>query len=83
DDQPDHNFLLAARMAMSNKIWLNEMTDKTADEIIESIWDRLKSQGKPLICSKENYDANPLIDQPSQENILAEERKEAKKKILM
>ena len=83
DDQPDHNFLLAARMAMSNKIWLNEMTDKTADEIIESIWDRLKSQGKPLICSKENYDANPLIDQQSQENILAQERKEAKKKILM
>jgi MoxR-like ATPase len=83
DSQPDQNFLIAARMAMSNKIWLNEMTDKTADEIIESIWDRLKGQGKSLLCDIENYNDSPPIDQQSHENTLGEEGKKAKKKILM
>ncbi len=82
EDQPDHNFLIAARMAMSNKIWLNEMTDKTAEEIIESIWEHLKRKGEPLICDNVNNKAEPLIDQQSQENNLEEERKAAKKKIL-
>ncbi len=27
------------RMAISNKIWLNEMTDKTAEGIIRELWD--------------------------------------------
>jgi MoxR-like ATPase len=34
----EEDFLLTARMAVSNKIWLNEMTAKTADELIEEIW---------------------------------------------
>ena len=51
-DQPDQNILIAARMALSNKIWLNEMSRKTADEIIEEIWNHLKecyktSSGNP------------------------------------
>ncbi len=70
-------------MAMSNKIWLNEMTDKTADEIIEGIWERLKTKAKPLTSGKENYDDTDPIDQQSQEKNLEEEKKEAKKKILM
>lgn len=45
-DQPDQNILIAARMALSNKIWLNEMSRQTADQIIEEIWDQLKSQYK-------------------------------------
>ena len=45
-DQPDQNILIAARMALSNKIWLNEMSRKTADEIIEQIWSRLKDPDK-------------------------------------
>lgn len=45
-DQPDENFLIAARMALSNKIWLNEMSRKTADQIIEEIWRRIRDQHK-------------------------------------
>ena len=45
-DQPDQNILIAARMALSNKIWLNEMSRKTADEIIEEIWNHLKERYK-------------------------------------
>ncbi|MCF8144551.1 MAG: MoxR family ATPase [Deltaproteobacteria bacterium] len=41
-DCPDQNILLSARMALSNKIWLNEMTQKTADDIVEEIWNGLK-----------------------------------------
>jgi hypothetical protein len=31
-------------MALSNKIWLNEMTRKTADDIIEEIWSSLRDR---------------------------------------
>ena len=37
-DQPGENFLTSARMAISNKIWLNEMAAKSADDIIEELW---------------------------------------------
>ena len=47
-DRPRQNILLAARMALSNKIWLNEMTQKTADEIIEDIWNSLEDGQEPL-----------------------------------
>lgn len=30
-------------MALSNKIWLNEMTQRSADEIVEDIWNTLKA----------------------------------------
>ena len=30
-------------MALSNKIWLNEMTQKSADEIVEETWNTLKA----------------------------------------
>jgi MoxR-like ATPase len=45
-DQPEQNFLTSARMAISNKIWLNEMASKSADEIIEEL---LKYHGGPNI----------------------------------
>ena len=51
-DQPDQNILIAARMALPNKILLNEMARKTADEIIEEIWSRLKEPSK-------TYNGNP------------------------
>jgi MoxR-like ATPase len=38
DNAPEDNLLAAAHMALSNKIWLNEMTQKNADEIVEEIW---------------------------------------------
>jgi MoxR-like ATPase len=43
-DRPRQNFLAAARMAISNKIWLNELARRTADEIIEEILDGLKDR---------------------------------------
>lgn len=43
-DQTDRNFLTAARMALSNKIWLNEMSRKTADHIIEEIWNKIREE---------------------------------------
>lgn len=43
-NQPDQNFLIAARMALSNKIWLNEMSRKTADQIIDEIWSKIKEE---------------------------------------
>jgi MoxR-like ATPase len=45
-DHPRKNILIAARMALSNKIWLNEMTRKTADNIIEEIWNSLRDRYK-------------------------------------
>lgn len=38
-DQPEENFLTSAKMAISNKIWLNEMAAKSVDEIIEELWE--------------------------------------------
>ncbi|MHB9093725.1 MAG: AAA family ATPase [Eubacteriales bacterium] len=48
-DEPDRNFLSAAYMALSNKIWLNEITSRTADEIIEDLWNSMQVQYKNLI----------------------------------
>lgn len=49
----DQNFLTAARMALSNKVWLNEMTARSADEIIADIWDSLRIYYKNLAGSVE------------------------------
>ena len=46
DEKSAQNALLAAFMAMANKIWLTEMTDKTAEQVIEDIWSGLKNQYK-------------------------------------
>lgn len=43
-DQPRQNILISARMALSNKIWLNEMTRRSADDIIEEIWSSLRDR---------------------------------------
>lgn len=47
-DQPDPNFLTAARMALANKIWLNEMAARNPVEIIEDIWNSFRVQYKDL-----------------------------------
>jgi MoxR-like ATPase len=44
-NQPDHHFLIAARMALANKIWLNEMSRKTADQIIDEILSKIREPG--------------------------------------
>lgn len=54
DGRTEHNLLLAARMALSNKIWLNEMTEKKADEIVEEILESLKHQYPDLVNSRDH-----------------------------
>jgi MoxR-like ATPase len=78
-DHPDRNFLAAARMALSNKIWLNEMTSNTADEIIEDIWNRLKSQFDKFSDSFSNAGATNEREIPEK----TEEPEQQSKKKLM
>jgi len=47
-DQPESSFLTAAHMSLANKIWLNEITSRTAYEIITDIWDSLRVQYKEM-----------------------------------
>lgn len=58
-DRPRQNILKAARMALANKIWLNEMTRRSADDIIEEIWDHLKNRPPAFADSKP-----PAADSP-------------------
>ena len=79
-DQPDQNFLTAARMAMSIKIWLNEMASKSADEIIEDLWKSFGG-GKNFLKSKGHQITDTLADQESRDQCSDEVRKEKKKPI--
>ncbi len=76
-DQPDQNFLTAARMAMSNKVWLNEMASKSADEIIEDLW---KSFGgrKNFLKSKAYQITDTLADQEGRDQCTDEVLKKKK-----
>lgn len=57
-DQPEQNILVAARMAVSNKIWLSEITERSADQIIEEIWEGLRPQYKGTLAN----DANDSVE---------------------
>ena len=50
-DDPGQSMLMSARMALSNKIRLNEMTQKTAEEIVENIWHKLNGQYRKFSCN--------------------------------
>jgi MoxR-like ATPase len=78
-DQPRKNILIAARMALSNKIWLNEMTRKTADQITEEIWNDLRSRYKTF-ASNGNGTRAVRLHHPNGV-IPSEQDQEAKKKI--
>jgi hypothetical protein len=69
-DQPQQNFLLAARMAMSNKIWLNETTSKSPDEIIDDIWLNLRDEVKEPLCGREEPTACSLPVEKIQEKAM-------------
>jgi hypothetical protein len=69
-DCPGQNILTAARMALSNKIWLNEMTQKTADEIVEDIWNTLKDHYRifsnhagPVCLSQKKNKRKPIKEE--------------------
>jgi MoxR-like ATPase len=78
-DQPRQNILISARMALSNKIWLNEMTRKTADEIIEEIWGSLRDRYKTFAGNgnRQSYDRT----QHANQGIPSSQEQHVKKKI--
>lgn len=81
DDQPDSHFLTTAFMAISNKIWLNEMASKTADEIIEEVYASLRNQYPDLLRPQKNATAKSSLDNGVQEKE-SEEEQRVKKKIV-
>jgi len=78
-DQPDLNCLTAAYMAISNKIWLNEMASKSADEIIKDIWDNFKGKKKYSLENKDNRKTDSFKDHEVEDNN-SDEIQKAKKK---
>jgi MoxR-like ATPase len=74
-NEPEENFLTVARMAISNKIWLNEMTEKTADEIIEEIWRGLRGNYKHFIDKFEQQPEDRAADENIQERTSEEDEK--------
>jgi len=81
-DQPEHNFLTSAWMSMSNKIWLKEMTAKSADEIIEKLWHCLRDEGKIYFENKKNRLAEAISEPEIKDNDSDEAIKAKKKKMI-
>ena len=80
-DHPQKNILIAARMALSNKIWLNELTRRTADEIIEEIWSTYRGQYKTF-AGDGNGILSVLAQQPNGDIPLGREQAVKKKSML-
>ena len=78
DDQPRQNLLISARMALANKIWLNEMTRKTADNIIEGIWNNLR-EGYKTFASNGNRRTGLDSQHANSENTCNSEQRFKKK----
>jgi len=76
-DQPERHFLTAACMAMSNKIWLNEMAPKSADEIIEDLWNGFKEKNGALKDSARQTGSvsTQEVEEQGPEETLAEKKK--------
>jgi MoxR-like ATPase len=61
------NFLLAAQMAVANKIWLTEMTDETAESIIENILNSLEGRYRVLGAGAGEIPEVPTADKSTEE----------------
>ena len=81
-DQPDQHFLTAAWMAMSNKIWLNEMASTSADEIIEILWHSLRDKGNFCFRKKESRITEAMAEQEIEDKDSDEALKAKKKKTI-
>lgn len=57
DNKPRDNFLVAARMALANKIWLNEMSSRSAQELIEDLFNTSNIQNESLLKVSEGIKA--------------------------
>ena len=81
DQSSDQDFMSAARMALSNKIWLNEITGKSADEILEDIWESIKVPYKDMTnASKEELDVSGSVSSTKEETTENKEENQAGKK---
>jgi len=78
-DQPEQNFLTSAWMAMSNKIWLNEMASKSADEIIEDLWTSHRRKSASWFEDHIGSDAD-MTTPPEVEDKESDQELKAKKK---
>lgn len=74
-DQPVQDFLIAANMALTNKIWLSEMSSKNAEDIIHEIWSEVQEELKPPKFCNESRDTSP----PSGENFPKENKLKERK----
>ncbi len=81
-DEPEQNFLTSAWMAMSNKIWLNEMASKSADDIIEELWNSYRGKGASYFESSGGQNADAGANQGVEEEISDEALKAKKKKLI-
>jgi MoxR-like ATPase len=77
-DQPRENILISARMALSNKIWPNEMTRKTADDIIEEIWSSLRDRYETFAVNG-NRSRDAQSQDPNQKIVLGHGHRVKKK----
>ncbi|GAB4269367.1 MAG: MoxR family ATPase [Deferrisomatales bacterium] len=78
-DASEEDLLIAARMAISNKIWLKEMSAKAPEEIIDDIWRGLR----PRYASTLGAPAGPAASPPGEATAsgdAAEEEEEKKKR---
>jgi MoxR-like ATPase len=78
-DRSDQDLLIAARMAISNKIWLNEMTNKSADDLIEEIWKSLGGPQRKSVGKSEDDTSRTPSNQEIKEEA-SEKEPRAKKK---
>lgn len=78
-DNPEGNFIKAAKMSISNKIWLNETTSKTADEIILELWDSIRpSEFKEFNVAATEEIPNQSADVPRQSEEDSEDQNQKK-----
>lgn len=80
--QAEWDFIAVARMAIANKIWLDEMTDKTADQIIEEICASLLGSYGQLLQSKKREATSPSLEGDHDEKSMPDKPMDEKKKCL-
>lgn len=71
ENKPESNFLNSAHMSLANKIWLNEITTRTAYDIIDDIWDSLRVQYKEMAATA----AGAVLRQGTEPGSAAEKQK--------
>ena len=79
-DQPEQNFLIAARMALTNKIWLNEISGKSPEEVIDEIWLNLRPELEKSTGWVDDQNVCSLPGETVHEKTVAKKKDSAKQK---